>query len=355
MLGLYFLGFFAAGQGLFQTFLISKGIKHRSKDQILLGLILTFLSLSVLEYSLVWSQNIPVFPHLIGFSTVAQFLFLPFIYMFFVVSKGDKLNYLPLHFILFGLVLFTCKDFLFLSGQEKLLEIQKIYSNDIMIGMIKMPICIIFSLQCIVYFFLIKFIKNRKQGILSKVMYRILMVYILIHLFHTKLIYFFPAYIAKIGIGILLFSIIAIYVLSYYSYKRNEIIKEEKLPKYYHSTLDKKTALTIITQLNTFLKKENYFTNADIRIAKIAQQIKVPKQHLSQAINQELNCSFRDYLNRLRIGYAEELIVNEKTEKVSLKEIAYSAGFNNKTSFANAFKKKNKMTPSQYVASSDQK
>ena len=180
-------------------------------------------------------------------------------------------------------------------------------------------------------------------------MYRILLAYIAIHIFHTTLIYFFPMSLKDIGIGILITSILSIYVLSYYAYKRGQIIKEEKLPKYYHSKLEKTQALKIITALNDFLKKENYFTNSDIRIGTIAKALDISTQHLSQSINQELGYSFREHLNGMRIEYAKSLIDKEKDKRVSLKEIAFDSGFNNKTSFANAFKKKDNMSPSQYL------
>ena len=346
---LHILGFFAAGQGLFQVFLIWNGLKIKSKDQILLGLIIGFLSLSVLEYVLLWSGNMTEFSHLIGFSSIAQFLFLPLIYSFFKISKGEKVKYWWLHFIFFAVVLFSLSDFLLLSGNEKMLQINTVFKFTFSVGVWNIPLCMVFCTQCLLYLFLINSIKNRKQSILSEVLYRIFVVYISVHLFHTSLIYFLPAYIQKVGIGILSTSIISIYVLSYYSYLRGQIIKEEKLPKYYHSILKQSQTTAIVSALNDFLKKENYFTNSDIRMAQVAHALNVSSAHLSQSINQELNCSFRTYLNGLRISYAEGLIEKEKNNRISLKEVAFNSGFNNKTSFANAFKKKNNMTPSQYV------
>jgi len=349
MKALYFLGFFAVGQGLFQTFLIGSGIKNNSKDQVYLGCILTFLSLSVLEYSLIWSNNISIAPHLIGFSSIAQFLFFPFIYFFFKASQEKQPQLRFIHFLLFLLVLFQFSSFLLLSGSEKMAQIGMAYSKDFSIGNLHVPLCILFCTQCIVYIFFIKKIKDRKQGILSIVLYRILLAYITIHLLHTTLIYFAPMSLRDIGVGILSTSIISIYVLSYYVYKRGQIIKEEKLPKYYHSKLEKTQASKNIIALNDFLKEENYFTNSDIRIGTIAKALDISNQHLSQSINQELGCSFREHLNGMRIEYAKSLIEKEKNQRVSLKEVAFDSGFNNKTSFANAFKKKDNMSPSQYL------
>ncbi len=349
MIALLFIGLFAAGQGLFQAFLLNSGRKQNSKDQVLLSIILIFLSLSVIEYALMWTGNIALAPHLIGFSTVAQFIFLPLAYFFFLENKDSSAKFHPIHFILFFVVLFQFREFVFTSGIDKLAAIQGIYAQDIAIGLLELPVCIVFIAQSAAYLFLISRMKHRDEGILSKSIYRMLIGYFSVHVIHTSLIYFYPSSLQYVGIAILTLSIAAIYMISFQGYKRIEIIKEETTIKYLHSSLDKADALDIISKLDLYLQKERYFTNADIRMSEVATAIQVSQKHLSQSINQELSCSFREYLNRLRIAYAKELIKQDKSDRVSLKEIAFDSGFNNKTSFANAFKKSDHMTPSQYL------
>ena len=349
MIALLFIGLFAAGQGLFQAFLLNSSRIQKSKDQTLLSLILIFLSLSVIEYAMIWTGNVSWTPHLIGFSTIAQFLFLPLAYFFFLENKNGKAHFHPIHFILFFIVVFQFQEFIFQSGVDKLAAASSVYVQDMALGLIDLPICMAFIFQSGFYLFLIARIKNKNEGILSKSIFRLLIGYYSIHIAHTTLIYFYPTSLQYVGIAILIMSIGAIYMISFLGYKRIDIIKEETTVKYLHSNLDKAQAMKIISKLNLYLQEELYFTNADIRMSQVATDIQVSKKHLSQSINQELSCSFREHLNNLRINYAKKLIQQEKTDRISLKEIAFDSGFNNKTSFANAFKKSDQMTPSQYL------
>ncbi|MEM6701038.1 MAG: helix-turn-helix domain-containing protein, partial [Bacteroidota bacterium] len=118
--------------------------------------------------------------------------------------------------------------------------------------------------------------------------------------------------------------------------------------KYKASTLSQPKASQLVLQLQDLLEKEAIYLNYDLKIGDLATQLKVSIQHLSQTINQELDTNFRGLINQYRIQYSMQLMETKKG-KWNLKEIAFQSGFNNKTTFATAFKKVNGSTPSQYL------
>jgi len=181
-------------------------------------------------------------------------------------------------------------------------------------------------------------------------MFKLFVIYISIHIFHSFIIYYYPNLLAFAGVWILTFSILSIYIISYLVYKRHGIIEEEKPKKYAHSKLSTTDAQSILHNLDKLIMADDYFKDSDIRMNIVAQKLKVPQQQLSQTINQVKGVSFRSYLNGIRIDYAVDHIKSSKDKRISLKELSYDAGFNNKTSFANAFKNKMSMTPSKFLA-----
>lgn len=348
---LYLISFFAIGQGLFQIFMLFRFSKEKLASQLFLSCIIALLSTSLLEYALIWAGEIEISPILIGFTTVAQFLFCPLIYSYFKVQR--KKNVLDTSFFLqlipFGVVLALLHPFFVMSAGEKIQHLPEIILYSIKVLSWEIPLCFLFILQCIIYFFILRGDKEKANYLIGKELFVVFSVYILAHIFHSILIYYYPNNLNTLGTFVLLGSTFCIYLLSYYCYKRDRLIEDEKNPRYYHSTLESQKSKEIIEQFELLAGKEDYFTNAELRISNVASELKISQQHLSQAINQELKMSYRDYLNKLRVGFAKELITDLKDDKLSLKEIAFDSGFNNKTSFLNAFKKHMLMTPTEFV------
>jgi YesN/AraC family two-component response regulator len=58
---------------------------------------------------------------------------------------------------------------------------------------------------------------------------------------------------------------------------------------------------------------------------------------------------FNDVINSYRVNYISEGLKNEQWETLTLEAVGEMAGFNNRITFLNAFKKFTGVTPSQYV------
>ncbi|MDN5202648.1 helix-turn-helix domain-containing protein [Fulvivirgaceae bacterium BMA10] len=120
--------------------------------------------------------------------------------------------------------------------------------------------------------------------------------------------------------------------------------------KYSKSSLTREQASQYLKDLKTYLSEEKPFLNNELRLQELAEALSMSPHHLSQVINDQLNLNFYDFINQYRIEEAKRIIKSKGNEKTLL-QIAYMAGFNNKTSFTNAFKKNTGMTPSSYKES----
>lgn len=116
--------------------------------------------------------------------------------------------------------------------------------------------------------------------------------------------------------------------------------------KYSSSSLKKHQKSAYIRQLETLMDHERPYLKNDLRIKDLASKLGVSTHHLSQLLNEHYHCSFFDYINRFRVNEAKRIIVAQP--KRNLLKIAFEAGFNNKTSFVNAFKKFEQKTPSTF-------
>jgi len=116
--------------------------------------------------------------------------------------------------------------------------------------------------------------------------------------------------------------------------------------KYAKSSLKKEVKPSYIQQLETLMDTDKPYLKNDLRLADLALLLEIKNHHLSQLINEHYQCAFFDYINRYRLEEAKRLI--QEKPKETLLKIAFDSGFNNKTSFINAFKKFESKTPSLY-------
>ncbi len=94
------------------------------------------------------------------------------------------------------------------------------------------------------------------------------------------------------------------------------------------------------------MTEEKPYLQNELRLKDLADSTELTPHQLSHLINDHYKCSFFDFINEYRVKEAKVLIANKP--KSTLLEIAFESGFNNKTSFVNAFKKFHGTTPSAF-------
>jgi len=136
------------------------------------------------------------------------------------------------------------------------------------------------------------------------------------------------------------------YLISYYLMGTEWKSIDEKISKYAGSSLDIDHVPHYRERLDCLINEERIYLRNDIRLADLAKMLDLRTYHLSQLINQFYGVSFFDFINGFRVEEAKNII--KQNPELTLLEAAYQSGFNNKTSFINAFKKFEKVTPSSY-------
>ena len=92
---------------------------------------------------------------------------------------------------------------------------------------------------------------------------------------------------------------------------------------------------------------EQLFLKQGIRISDIATMLETNRTYVSRLVNNTYNMSFSDYMNTLRIDYAEQYLLHHKDAKQS--DIAQACGFPNASAFNNVFKKITGVTPKVWL------
>lgn len=113
-----------------------------------------------------------------------------------------------------------------------------------------------------------------------------------------------------------------------------------------HQSLAEEDSLRI--RFEDLIVSEQLFLKQGIRLADIATMLDTNRTYVSKIVNNTYNMSFSDYINTLRIDYAEQYILHHRDAKQS--DIAAACGFPNASAFNNVFKKITGVTPKIWLA-----
>ena len=96
-------------------------------------------------------------------------------------------------------------------------------------------------------------------------------------------------------------------------------------------------------KLEKYLVEDQLYLKHDLSLNYVADKLGVFKDELSDYINYRYGMSFQNYINMLRVSYAEKYLMAH--DRVTQNEIAVECGFSGASSFNSAFSKKNGVTP----------
>ena len=119
---------------------------------------------------------------------------------------------------------------------------------------------------------------------------------------------------------------------------------------YVHQSLADEDTLRI--KFEDLIVSEQLFLKQGIRLADIASMLDTNRTYVSRLVNNTYNMSFSDYINTLRIDYAEQYLLHHRDAKQT--DIATACGFPNASAFNNVFKKITGVTPKIWLATNSQ-
>ncbi len=281
------------------------------------------------------------------------------------VLFDEKKQRLSLHVIVPGIVFCVHIALFFIVPDEmtgnwfmNLSDFHKVYSSVIGIAVFIYNMVLIL----ITYSRIIKYRKRLKENFSNDVTNttRWLVSFVLFNIGIFTIIGFVIVYciIQNIGIpftiaeDVILLSIFLFFI--YYLITKPEMLPLEKKSiitgdkKYAKVNLLDVTRVQYAEKLEDYMITNQAFLDENISVHQISEILNIPHHHLSMTINIEFKKNFYSYINCHRIKYAENLLKDPVKREESILMIAFSSGFQSKTSFNKAFKTLNHMTPSEY-------
>ncbi|MCF2447277.1 helix-turn-helix domain-containing protein [Dyadobacter sp. CY345] len=120
-------------------------------------------------------------------------------------------------------------------------------------------------------------------------------------------------------------------------------------PKYLKTGLDIETSRISAKRLLHHMKLEKPYLDPSLTITDLGKMLSLSKHQISQVINAEFDANFYEFINNYRIEEFKRQCQNPANAHLSLLGIAFEAGFNSKATFNQVFKKKEGITPSEFV------
>lgn len=130
--------------------------------------------------------------------------------------------------------------------------------------------------------------------------------------------------------------------------KSKEILPKTETSKYKNSNLNPKLIEQYKADLVRSMEIDKLYLNNKLSIVDVSEKLNIPRQYISEVLNEYMDTSFQDFINEYRV---EEFIFRLKSDQnnhFTLLGIATDVGFNSKSSFNAIFKKHKGLTPTQY-------
>ncbi len=118
--------------------------------------------------------------------------------------------------------------------------------------------------------------------------------------------------------------------------------------KYANSSLTLAEMETIQTAIVKVLEEEEAYLDEELTLAKLASQLAVSSQKVSETLNRSMQQSFYDVVNAYRIERAKSLLLDPAYDHLSIEGIAYECGFKSRSTFFKFFKKVVGCTPTAF-------
>ncbi len=128
-----------------------------------------------------------------------------------------------------------------------------------------------------------------------------------------------------------------------YSGKYEDLSPNDK-EKYKSSALTNSSNL--FKEIDELVKNEKLYLDSELKMDKVSKILSKPIPYISQAINENTQSSFPDYINSFRIEEAKQKLLTDNPDTIFA--ITIDVGFNNKATFYNAFKKSTNTTPTEF-------
>lgn len=127
-----------------------------------------------------------------------------------------------------------------------------------------------------------------------------------------------------------------------------EVKLDGQIVKYAKSALTEQSIQEIRQKLLNYMDEHQPFLQPKLRIKDLSELTGISSHHISQVINESFRQNFYEFVNGYRVEAAKKLLKNPDFKNYTYTAIGFEVGFNSKSAFYTAFKKKTGSTPAQY-------
>ena len=104
----------------------------------------------------------------------------------------------------------------------------------------------------------------------------------------------------------------------------------------------------VLGRLLEFVVLKKSYLDPEITLPGISELSGIPRNQISQAVNEGLGKNFYDFINAYRVKEFQRLAALPQNAEVKILALAFEAGFNSKPTFNSVFKRATGFTPSEY-------
>jgi len=366
---LNFIYFYIALIGLFFAILINFKKDFDKISNILLGGFILVNSIFIMEFRLNSSNLIYLYPHTFSMSASISLLYGPLLYFYFkritkqyVLKPKDALHLIPTIVMLVVLI-----PFYSLSGSEKLnimFDISTVYSKKYFFNLVfipKLTSYIIYGYFIGKLYFnnVVKQFQIDNPNIFKwlRNIFYLYSSYVCIYMIYGASFGYIYENNSEIinHLQVLAKSLMVIYIVQA-AYLNSSVFKQKtfvlhkiNLSKYLNSSLTESLSEELKQDLIRLFKVDKVYRDCNLNLQTLSKKLNTTRHNTSQIINEHFGMNFFELVNKFRIKDAIKLLENANIEHVSIIDVAYEVGFNNKVTFNKAFKKSTSLTPTQFI------
>jgi len=122
-----------------------------------------------------------------------------------------------------------------------------------------------------------------------------------------------------------------------------------KVPEKNKKEPDKLELRILTNKLLDYLRENQPHQDSQMTLVKLSKEIDIHPNKLSFIINEEFKMNYNEFINGFRLKEFKEKAIDEKYKHLSLLGLAFECGFNSKTVFNTYFKKKEGMSPKEWL------
>ena len=347
-------------QGAFLAFVLWTHARGNRAANRLLALLLFFFTLQLLHIVLYWTRSLAWAPHFFGVPWFFPYLYGPLLFLYSRTLGASGRALRPrdyAHGFAFFLVVLAFARFYLSSSEVKRRILEASYERT---GPASGLVLAVFAFQFLHFLgYMVATLRETAGGeSRNRWAQRLLLAFAAT--FTSWFAYGLAVtlglpYWRAIDTGVTLAMTATIYAIGYTALREPEIFVGELLRRergrYERPALSPSEVEEHLARLLALMDEAKPYTEASLRLTDLAALVGLHAHQLSQVINQSCGQNFNDFVNRYRVEEAKRLLSDPGRQADSLLTLAFEAGFNNKTSFNEAFKRHAGMTPSRFRAS----